>query len=278
MELLSSATSGVPSRVALDRVTARRQSLVSARMMAEYLGRHRRPFLVADVECGEPQGPGLAARSAAALGFLVFADSAEYLLEGSGDAPGLDIDRLGRVLAGRLAAGRDLCVFGMTHLLHAGLIRPILARGLSFRLPPGSLVAHIGGWKRLRDESVDPDRFLADIGRALGVGEDRIIDFYGFTEQMGLVYGGAGRSPKTCPTYAEIIIRDFDTLRPATDGRPGLVQVLTPLPFSYPGISVLTEDVGRIVGRDGGGAGPRETRFEILGRAEGAEPRGCGDL
>ncbi len=217
------------------------------------------------------------ARSAASLGFLAFADSAEYLLEETGNGPAFDADRLGRLLADRLAAGRDICVFGMTHLLYAGLIRPILARGLSFSLPQGSFVAHIGGWKRLRDEAVDRDRFLADIGRALGVGEDRIVDFYGFTEQMGLVYGGAGRQPKTVPSYAEVLIRDFDTLRPAADGRPGLVQVLTPLPFSYPGISVLTEDVGRIV-RRGGGAGGRGTQFEILGRAEGAEPRGCGDL
>lgn len=111
-----------------------------------------------------------------------------------------------------------------------------------------------------------------------GVEKNNIIDFYGFTEQMGLLYGSVGESFKTTPTYSEIIVRDFQTLRPAKDGDLGLIQILTPLPNSYPGISVLTEDVGVVLARGEDEFGRIGTHFEIRGRAKDAEIRGCGDI
>jgi hypothetical protein len=157
-------------------------------------------------------------------------------------------------------------------------IQVLMRRGRKFRLPAGSAVAHIGGWKRLADRRVDRNRFLEEVHATIGVPPERVFDFYGFTEQMGLVYGSAGTDPKIVPAFAEVIVRDPDTLLPAADGSPGLIQVLTPLPQSYPGISVLTEDVGRIVGRGCDASGRHGTRFEVLGRAVAAEARGCGDL
>ena len=277
-EIRSSATSGAPSLVAVDHISARRQSLVSARVMSEYLGHHRRPFLILDVDPVASSAVDILARSAATRGFLVFADSAEFALTEDGGQLRLDEAKLERSLESLLTAGKDVCVFGFTHLLYSQLIEPLKKRGGgALPLPSGSRVAHIGGWKRLQAEHVDRNRFLEDVMGTLGVQENDIIDFYGFAEQMGIVYAGPGRAPKTVHAYAEIIVRDFDTLQPAPDGKPGLLQFLTPVPHSHPGISVLTEDVGRIVGRDRDGAGRCGTQFEVIGRAEKAEPRGCGD-
>jgi hypothetical protein len=276
--LRSSATSGTPSVVSIDRTTARRQSFISAKIMAEYLGHHRRPFLILDAEPRPSADLEIMTRTAAMRGFLVFADSAIFVLEESDGCLRLDEGKLERSLGDLDKSGRDVCVFGFTHLLYSRLIKPLLEKGRTIRLPAGSRLAHIGGWKRLRAENVDSGRFLEDAVRTLGIQEDRIIDFYGFTEQMGVIYAGAGRSPKTVHAYAEIIVRDFDALRPVADGKPGLLQFLTPIFHSHPGISILTEDVGRIVGRGADKSGRWGTRFEILGRAENAEPRGCGDL
>jgi hypothetical protein len=276
--LRSSATSGTPSIVSIDRTTARRQSFVSAKIMAEYLGHHRRPFLILDAEPRPSAGLEIMTRTAATRGFLVFADSAAFALEEIDGRVRLDEDKLERSLGDLDKSGRDVCVFGFTHLLYSRLIKPLLEKSRMIRLPAGSRVAHIGGWKRLRAEHVDAGRFLEDAVRTLGIQEDSIIDFYGFTEQMGVIYAGAGRSPKTVHAYAEIIVRDFDTLRPVPDGKPGLLQFMTPVFHSHPGISILTEDVGRIVRRGADKAGRWGTQFEILGRAENAEPRGCGDL
>ena len=277
-EVHSSATSGAPSRIAVDRTTAKRQSLVSSRVMAEYLGHHRRPFLIADADPGASTGREIPARAAAARGFLVFADAVDYAFGEDGGRLVTDPGRLCGILERLERSGCDVCVFGFTHLLYTKLIKPLQEMGKMFSLPPGSRVALIGGWKRLRDERVTREVFGEAVRRTLAVPDDSVIDFYGFTEQMGLVYGGAGRGPKTVSAYAEIIIRDFDTLRPAPDGREGLVQVLTPVPHSYPGISVLTDDVGRILGRGRDESGRWGTRFEILGRAESAEARGCGNI
>ena len=68
------------------------------------------------------------------------------------------------------------------------------------------------------------------------------------------------------------------TLLPCKDGDEGILEFLTPLPLSYPGNAILTDDVGRIISRDKGNDGRQGTAFEILGRRKKAEIRGCGDI
>ena len=82
---------------------------------------------------------------------------------------------------------------------------------------------------------------------------------------------------KRTPTYAEVLVRDPRTLEIVPDGAVGLLEFVCPLPHSYPGVAVLLDDMGRIVSRDPGGDGWQGTGFEIVGRAERAEMRGCGD-
>lgn len=277
-EIRSSSTTGVPSIVSIDLITARRQSLASARVIAAYIGHHRRPFLILDEDPAVSSSREISARSAATRGFLVFADSVEYFLSRRDGLLHLDHEKLEESLAEHERKGRKICLFGFTHILYARVLKRLQEAGIFFRLPEGAKVVHIGGWKKLKDERVPKARFLEDCGRVLGVESLNVFDFYGFTEQMGLVYGGSGDSPKITPAYATLIVRDVNTLRPAKDGQAGLIQILTPLHHSYPGISVLTDDIGRIVGRGRDEAGRWGTRFEVLGRAEDAEARGCGDL
>ena len=277
-EVRSSATAGAPSVISVDLITSKRQSRVSARVIAEYLGHHRRPFLILDEDPASSGCREISARSAAARGFLVFADRVDYFLEESGGSLRVDGTKLSAALSEHERSGCEVCLFGFTFILYELVIKPLKEAKRSFRLPGRAGIAHIGGWKKLEEKRVTRRQFLEDCERVLGIKEMNIIDFYGFTEQMGLVYAGRGDSPKTVPAYSEVIIRDPNTLRPAKDGERGLVQFLTPLPHSYPGISVLTDDVGRVVGRGRDEAGRWGTRFEILGRAESAEARGCGDL
>ncbi len=189
-----------------------------------------------------------------------------------------DFDFIVSSLEARERAAAPVTVFGLTYMLRHEVVRPLLSRGLVFHLPAGSSVVHIGGWKRLEQARVARALFIGDVCAVFGVAPERVFDFYGFTEQMGLVYGGAGLEPKAVPAYAEVLVRDPRTLAPAPDGAPGLLQVLTPLPHSHPGVSVLTDDIARIVSRGANDDGRYGTRFELLGRVEGAEPRGCGDL
>ncbi len=276
--LKSSATRGVPSVVAVDKVTAKRQVRALAAVLEAVFGGKRRPFIVLDVD---PQGAdraAMGARNAAVRGFLNLASEVRYVMKA--DASGalvLDEGLLAEALAAVSESAEPAVIFGFTYVLYAHVVEPLLASGGQVVLPAGSFVAHIGGWKKLADRAVDSAKFGADVSRAFGVDAARIVDFYGFTEQMGITYPDAPGGDKCCPVFAEVIVRDPVTHAPLPDGEEGLLEFLTPLPHSYPGIAVLTDDMGVVTGR-GEADGWSGTRFRVTGRAKRAEARGCGDI
>lgn len=276
--IMSSATSGKPSTIHVDAATARYQTTASTRILADYIGPHRRPFLVLDVDPSEVRSKDISARSAATRGFLIFAGSVEYVLVDKKDTFTVDIQRLMSRLREVEIDGKEINILGFTFILYHHVIRLLKDQQVRFKLPDTSKIIHLGGWKKLTSQKVSRQQFLDDIRLTLGVDSSRVYDFYGFTEQMGLVYGSRADHPKTVPLYAEIIIRDPLTLEPVRDGEKGLIQMLTPLPSSYPGISVLTDDIGRIVGRGQDRDGRWGAQFELIGRAHKAELRGCGDI
>jgi hypothetical protein len=278
MRLESSATSGIPSSIFIDDVTARRQTKTSARIIADYIGSHRRPFLFLDQDPVLSKAQEISARSAATRGFLPFASSAEYFLKDKDGQLEIDLEKLQKKLKRYEGEKKEACLLGFTYILYASVVRPMKEKGVSFQLPKPSMIIHIGGWKKLKDESVTPELFLEDVRNVFGLENRDILDFYGFTEQMGLVYGNRGAEAKTVPLYSQMIVRDIHTLRPAADGQDGLVQILAPIPHSYPGISVLTEDVGHTTGGKRDKEGRWGTQFVLTGRAEQAELRGCGDV
>ena len=277
-QIRSSATGGIPSTILVDGLTAKRQAHASARVFSDYIGSHRRPFLILDEEPSPGDQAAIQARSAATRGILLFANPAEYFLRSQQDRISLDHTALAERLRQFEQSQDEVCLFGFTYILYTHLIQTFKDLGYSFKLGPEARIIHIGGWKKLREQSVGPDLFLSDIQEVLGIPEERVLDVYGFTEQMGLVYINQGKGLKTMPVYAEIIIRDPQSLHPAEDGKAGLIQIQTPLPHSYPGISVLTEDVGRVISDKTGDQNRQGTCFELLGRAPAAELRGCGDI
>ena len=77
-----------------------------------------------------------------------------------------------------------------------------------------------------------------------GVKNENILDVYGFTEQLGTVYISRGNGMKEIPKISKVIVRDPYTLEVLKDNKEGLLQFLNPIPYSYPGLSVLTDDLG----------------------------------
>jgi hypothetical protein len=278
--LQSSATSGVPSTVMIDKVTSRRQIRALAAVLTEVLGAKRRPFLVLDVDPRLATDRTLGARNAAVRGFLNLAREAQYFMEQSADARlSLNEEAFSAALERHSRAQDPVVVFGFTFVLYASAVLPMLQHGRSFHLPPGSFVIHIGGWKKLVDQQVSKGAFTQALVQAFGVPAPAVVDFYGFTEQIGVTYPDGRDGEKYTPAFAEVLVRDPVSLEPLPDGREGLLEFLTPIPHSYPGIAVLTDDVGMVVGRDAAESnGWKGTRFRILGRAASAEVRGCGDI
>jgi hypothetical protein len=279
--LQSSATSSqTPSQVAIDNVTRIRQMKTLMWLLSARLGKQRRPFVMLDVDPNRipPGQMTISARAAAIRGFLIGASSASYCMKAGKDgALEIDLDATHAALESAAKAEQPLVLFGYTYVLYAYVAKEFLERGVKFDLSQAT-VMHIGGWKKLQSQAVSKSVFNATLSEVFGVREKEIVDVYGFTEHLGVIYADGADGVKRCPLVSEIIVRDPQTLEPVPDGESGLVQFLTPLPYSYPGCSILLDDIGRILSREPSDDGRWGTSFEITGRAKDAEVRGCGDI
>jgi hypothetical protein len=268
--LTSSGTTGQePSRIYLDAETASVQSAVLVKVAQRFLGKDRLPMVILDHAGVVRDRRSFSARGAGILGMAQFGHRPFYALR---EDMSLDLDGLRAYLAG--VAGRKVLLFGFTFMVWQHLVQVLERAGERLDIPGGILV-HSGGWKKLQEAAVDPGAFRERVQAATGV--DQVINFYGMVEQVGGVYFENPLHYLQAPIYSEVIVRDPVTLEPLPDGQPGLVQVLSCLPTSYPGHSLLTEDLGVIRGVDPEGTGMGGRCFEILGRVPKAELRGCSD-
>jgi len=72
----------------------------------------------------------------------------------------------------------------------------------------------------------------------------------------------------------DIHIPDFSVCE---KGEKGLIQLISLLPDSYPGHSILSEDLGELTGEDDCPCKRMGKTFVIHGRIAKAEVRGCSD-
>ena len=268
--LTSSGTTGQqPSRIFLDRETASVQSAILVKVAQHFLGKERLPMVIVDHPGVVRDRRSYTARGAGILGMAQFGHRPFYALH---EDMSLDEEGLHTYLA--QASGRPVLWFGFTFMVWQYLIQPLERARRRLEVSRGILV-HSGGWKKLQEAAVDPRTFRERVQSVTGV--ERVINFYGMVEQVGGVYFENPIHYLHAPIYSDVIIRDPVTLEPLPDGQAGLVQVLSCVPTSYPGHSVLTEDLGVIRGVDPDGTGMGGRCFEILGRVPKAELRGCSD-
>lgn len=276
LTLQSSATSGIPSSIPVDGLTAKRQARSMIKVVGDYIGNERKPFLVMDVDPMAGFREILGARYAAVSGYLNFASEVGYFLKVNDNRQYyFDVEGIQKFI-GNLQ-GQSAVVFGFTYILYSEVIRPLTEKGISFKLPSGSKVIHIGGWKKLESEKISKSEFNSLAAKLFGINEKDIIDIYGFTEQMGLNYPDCPCGCKHAPLYSEVIVRDVITKEVLPPGREGLLEFATPIPHSYPGNVVLTDDIG-VIDHEPCQYGRAGTRFKIIGRLKKAEIRGCGDI
>ena len=277
LRLQSSATSGVPSTIVVDKITSRRQSKAMVKVMQEFIGKERKPFLVMDIDPRSEFKALLGARFAAIAGYLNFASKAGYFLKA--DKNGLsyfDIDAI-KIFLKELPEEQPVVVFGFTYIMYANVLKSIRETGECIQLPKGSKIIHIGGWKKLESEKIDKDVFNKELSAGFGLNPTDVIDIYGFTEQMGLNYPDCPCGCKHTSSYVRVLTRDVVTRDVLPAGKEGMLEFITPIPHSYPGNAVLTDDMGIIYdepcpfGRPG-------KRFKVTGRLKKAEIRGCGDI
>ena len=265
----SSGTTGqAVSRITLDRDTAALQSRALAAIMADLLGPQRLPMVIVDCASTLKDRTRFNARAAGILGMMTFGRQHFYAL---GDDMRLDVEGL-KAFLDKFGGTRAL-LFGFTWLVWKHFAPEMAQAGLRF---DDAILIHSGGWKRLADEAVDNATFKARLARMTGIGAVR--NFYGMAEQVGSVFVEGEDGLLYPPWFADVIIRDPLTLQPLPPGEIGVVQVLSLLPLSYPGHSLLTEDLGVIEHIDGAAPNRHGKGLRIEGRVPKTELRGCSDV
>jgi hypothetical protein len=268
MVLTSSGTTGQrPSRIIINSETSARQGRALVASYRPILGSRRLPFLAIDTRDVIKSGT-LTARGGGVLGMLKFGAKPTFALH-----PDLSVDREAIVAFVAANGGAPFFLFGFTFLVWMGLYKQFEDGELD--LSKGTLI-HSGGWKKLETEAVSNKEFRASLGHRFGL--SKIFNFYGFVEQMGSMFIEASDGLLYPPNFADVIIRHPETLEPMGRGEIGVIQVISLLPTSYPGHSVLTEDLGEIVTVDAGVDGRMGKAIRVHGRIKKAELRGCSDV
>lgn len=268
--MTSSGTTGqAVSRIYLDRETADLQSRALTSIMTRVLGGQRLPMLIIDTPGVVKDRAMFSARGAGVLGMLPFGRKHTYVLD---DDMSLDARAL-RGFAEQFD-GQPILVFGFTFMVWKYFLQALRTHGISIDLSNAVLI-HSGGWKKLADEAVGNDEFRAAFAETTGM--TRIHNFYGMVEQTGSVFVEGDDGLLHPPNFADVIIRDPRTWEPAALGEPGVVEVLSVLPRSYPGHVLLTEDLGVVESIGEPASGWSGKGLRILGRVPRSELRGCSD-
>lgn len=267
--LTSSGTTGQKvSRIFLDKDSAVVQSQVLSRIVSDFTGSRRLPYLVVDVPSLLHDRASFSARAAGVLGFSLMGSGLTYLLR---DDYSINFDALD-AFQDRWQ-GKDILLFGFTYVVWQHLCQQLEAAGR--RLDLRGILIHGGGWKKLQGLAVGNATFKDTVCRLTGV--NTVANYYGMVEQTGSIFMECTHGHLHASVFSDVIIRDPVSHAPLPIGSPGLVQLLSLLPTSYPGHSILTEDLGVVLGVDDCPCGRKGAYFHILGRIKNAEVRGCSD-
>ena len=268
--MTSSGTTGQQvSKIFLNRVTSANQQKALVKIVSDFTGKSRLPMLIIDSPSVVKNRLMFSARGAGILGFSIFASDRKYALY---DDMSIDFDGILEFLEKH--KGERILLFGFTFMIWQYFYRELDKNPQKLDLSNGILI-HGGGWKKLKNEAVEPETFKSELKRVCGLEE--IHDYYGMVEQTGCIYMECEYGHLHASIFSDIITRRKEDFSVCNFGEEGIVQVVSAIPESYPGHSILTEDQGIILGEDDCPCGRLGKYFKIMGRVKNAEVRRCSD-
>lgn len=271
--MTSSGTTGqAVSKIYLDRETSSNQQKTMVKIVSDFTGSGRMPMIIIDCPSVVKNRAMFSARGAGILGFSIFGSKKIYALD---DDMKLDVDGVREFL--EKYKDQKILLFGFTFMIWQHFFKELVRlkdEGIHFDLSNGVLI-HGGGWKKLSSEAVSREEFHRHLQDVCGLKD--IHDYYGMVEQTGCIYMECECGHLHASVFSDVITRRPFDFSECEIGEPGIVQVLSSIPESYPGHSLLTEDEGVILGEDDCPCGRKGKYFKINGRLKNAEIRGCSD-
>ncbi len=271
--MTSSGTSGQKtSKIYLDRVTSANQQKAMVKIVNDFTGSSRMPMIIIDCPSVIKDRRMFSARGAGILGFSVFGSKKIYALN---DNMQLDFEGIKAFL--EEYKGQKILLFGFTFMIWQYFYKELLRlskKGISLDLS-NAVMIHGGGWKKLISEAVTSTEFSGALESVCGIRD--VHDYYGMVEQTGCIYMQCECGHLHASIFSDVITRRPIDFSECEIGERGILQVVSTIPESYPGHSLLTEDEGTILGEDDCPCGRKGKYFEVHGRLKSAEIRGCSD-
>ena len=247
------------------------------RIVRDFIGPARRPYLVVDTPDIMRGGGALGARGAAIQGLHPFASQTTYCLNLMGRVTWHWI-RTSLESSPRIISDAEVLVYGFTFILVEPSGEASTWQRVSVSICPifGSCIAAAGSVCRIRllrrrcstsswRECLAARRIASSISTA-------------WWRAWESFFRIALRATNMRPAFGDVIVRNPLTLEPVAAGEHGIVQVCSVLPTSFPGNLLLTEDMAQVIAYDGCPCGRRGISFRFAGRVPKAELRGCGNL
>ena len=193
-----------------------------------------------------------------------FATDADWFVD---PQTGLDAPRLLTALEDAMSDGRPVALLGTT-LAFVHLLDRMAEEDRTLELARGSRLMDTGGFKG-SGRDVQPGDLLQSYRERLGIEAAHRVNEYGMTEMCSQFYDSALRDGNAergyaMPPWVRTRAVDPDTLAPLPAGTLGILQHFD-LANLGSVMAIQTEDLGVVEG----------DRFTLLGRAPGAQPRGC---
>ena len=268
--MTSSGTTGqAVSKIYIDKATASNQQKALVKIVNDFAGSSRMPMIIIDSPSVLKDRSMFSARGAGILGFSIFGSDRMYALN---EDMSLNYEEIDRFLTKH--AGKRILLFGFTFMIWRHLYLALLELRIKIDLSGGILI-HGGGWKTMAAQSVSQEDFKKRLGECCGL--RHVYDYYGMVEQTGSIYMECGEGHLHASIYSDVVIRKAKDFSACPEGEAGIIQLVSVLPESYPGHSILTEDEGVLLGEDDCPCGRLGKYFKVLGRLPNAEIRGCSD-
>ncbi len=269
--LLSSGTSDTGfSKIYLDNFNSLNQIKALKKIMESIIGKDRIPMIIIDRDPRSISKKEFNAKTAAILGFSYFGRNHFFLLNKNNK-----INYKGLKVFLKKYSKQNFLIFGFTSYIYEYLVKKTINLQNKFNMKNGILL-HGGGWKKLEKIKISNNKFKNIIKKKYKI--KNIVNYYGTVEQTGSIFiecnkcGGFKTS-----IYSDVIIRDKEFNEQKVN-KNGILQMISLLPTSYPGHSILTEDIGKILHRGNCHSGFEGKCFAVNGRLKQAEIRGCSDV
>ncbi len=264
----SGTTGGNPSKIYLDKKNAYKQQKILNTIMGPITNGVRKPMIIFEKALLDKNN-SFDASSAAVIGFSVFGKDHFYVRNKQDK---FKYNEFNKYLKKNL--NNEKIIFGFTFNLYNYLIRKIKKKKIKYKFKD-SIIVHGGGWKKLSNLNISRNNFNKLFYKKYGI--KKIFNYYGMVEQIGSIFLECEECGYFHETdHTKVLIRD-KYLNVLDKNKKGFLQLISTVPESYPGNSILTEDYAKIVYKKCSKS-KNYKQFELFGRVEKAEIRGCGDV